>query len=412
MSSQSFSSLSLSHTLQSNLAQLGFSEMTPIQAESLPFILEGRDLIAQAKTGSGKTAAFGLGILHKLKPARFSIQALVLCPTRELAGQVAEELRRLARSESNIKILTITGGVPMQRQIDSLAHGVHIVVGTPGRVLDHIARGTIDLSPVETLVLDEADRMIDMGFYNDMVEVVAACPPRRQTLLFSATYPETIRKDSGRFLRDAIEVKVESFVRGSQIEQLFFEVEPDARYEATARLLGYYQPESALAFCNTKAQCDGLANYLVSLGFSALTLHGDLEQRDRDEVLIQFANGSCTVLVATDVAARGLDISSLAAVINVELPRDPEVYIHRIGRTGRSQEKGLALSLSTHFDTQIAGLIEAYQQKGLQWAKLRSLSVKNTRPAPAPMVTAVILGGKKINCALAIFWAPLPVTGA
>ena len=184
MSSQSFSSLPLSHSLQSNLAQLGFNEMTPIQAESLPIILEGRDLIAQAKTGSGKTAAFGLGILHKLRPARFSIQALVLCPTRELAGQVAEELRRLARAENNIKVLTITGGVPMQRQIDSLAHGVHIVVGTPGRVLDHIRRGTIDLSPVETLVLDEADRMIDMGFYDDMREVVAACPPVAKVCCF------------------------------------------------------------------------------------------------------------------------------------------------------------------------------------------------------------------------------------
>lgn len=395
MSSQSFSSLPLSHSLQSNLAQLGFSEMTPIQAESLPFILEGRDLIAQAKTGSGKTAAFGLGILHKLRPARFSIQALVLCPTRELAGQVAEELRRLARAENNIKVLTITGGVPMQRQIDSLAHGVHIVVGTPGRVLDHIRRGTIDLSPVETLVLDEADRMIDMGFYDDMREVVAACPPRRQSLLFSATYPETIRKDSAHFLTDAIEVKVESLVRGSQIEQLFFDVDPTERYEATARLLSHYQPESALAFCNTKAQCDGLAHYLTSLGFSALTLHGDLEQRDRDEVLIQFANGSCTVLVATDVAARGLDISSLAAVINVELPRDPEVYIHRIGRTGRAQEKGLALSLSTHFDSQIEELVQQYQQKGLQRAKLRSLRDVAKRPEPAPMVTVVILGGKK-----------------
>lgn len=395
MSRQLFSTLPLSPALQQNLAQLGFSEMTPIQAESLPLILEGHDLIAQAKTGSGKTAAFGLGILHKLKPARFSIQALVLCPTRELAGQVAEELRRLARAESNIKVLVLTGGVPMGRQVDSLAHGVHIVVGTPGRVLDHIRRGSIDLSPVETLVLDEADRMVDMGFYDDMYEVVAACPPRRQSLMFSATYPDTIRSDAAHFLHEPIEVKVESLVRGSQIEQLFFDVEPDERYEATAHLLSHYQPDSALAFCNTKAQCDGLTHYLRSLGFSALTLHGDLEQRDRDEVLIQFANNSCTVLVATDVAARGLDISALAAVINVDMPRDPEVYIHRIGRTGRAQEKGLALSLCTRFDGGILEKIESFQQKGLQRARLRSRTATKQRPQPAPMQTVVILGGKK-----------------
>ncbi|GAB2904793.1 ATP-dependent RNA helicase DbpA [Paralcaligenes ginsengisoli] len=391
----SFSSLPLTPATLDNLNNLGYVDMTPIQAQSLPSILEGRDVIAQAKTGSGKTATFGLGILHKLNPADFAIQALVLCPTRELADQVANELRRLARAAGNVKILTVCGGTPIRPQIESLARGAHIVVGTPGRLLDHIDRNSIDLSAIQTLVLDEADRMIDMGFYDDIVTVVNACSAKRQTLLFSATYPDDIRKASARFLIKPTEVKVESQHDASQIEQHFYEIAPENRNAAVAQLLEHFRPVSTLAFCNTKAQCETLAAELRSRGFSALALHGDLDQREREDVLVQFSNQSCSVLVATDVAARGLDIQTLGAVINVDVTPDAEVHIHRIGRTGRGQEKGLALSLCAPYEMRWANLIEQYQGKPLVWSDLAAL-----KPAPggrlrAPMVTLCIQGGKK-----------------
>lgn len=395
MSSNSFHSLPLSPAQQDNLAQLGYVEMTPIQAQSLPPILEGRDVIAQAKTGSGKTAAFGLGIMHTLRPGRFVIQAMVICPTRELATQVANELRRLARFESNVKILTLAGGTPIRQQIDSLAHGIHIVVGTPGRLLDHIERNTIDLSCLQTLVLDEADRMVDMGFYEDMAKIAKACPKPRQTLLFSATYPDSIRQDAALYLHKPVEVRIESQHDASSISQLAFEISPDQRLSSVALLLRHYQPASALAFCNTKAQCRELEDYLNDQGFSALALHGDLEQRDRDEVLIQFANNSCSVLVATDVAARGLDISALEVVINVELTRDPEVHIHRIGRTGRGLGKGIALNLCSPAEKYAAQQIENYQQQPWKWADIRKIRPVSGRAQQAPMRTLIILGGKR-----------------
>ena len=395
MTTSSFSSLPLSPAVLSNLDSLGYHTMTPIQAQSLPLILEGKDLIAQAKTGSGKTATFGLGILHTLVPAYFGTQALVLCPTRELADQVANELRRLARAASNVKILTLCGGAPIRPQIESLQHGAHIIVGTPGRLLDHIERGSVDFSRLKTLVLDEADRMVDMGFYDDIATIIAACPLKRQTLLFSATYPDNIRKASARFLSRPIEVKVESQHDASQIEQYFYEIDADKRNAAVAQLLEHFRPASTLAFCNTKAQCRELTDELLNRGFSALALHGDLEQREREDVLVQFANQSCSVLVATDVAARGLDIQTLDAVINVDVTQDTEVHIHRIGRTGRGEEKGLALSLCAPHEMRWANLIEQYQGKPILWAKLSSL-----KPAPggrlsAPMVTLCIHGGKK-----------------
>jgi ATP-independent RNA helicase DbpA len=395
VTSLSFASLPLAPAQLGNLDILGYKEMTPIQAQSLPVILEGRDLIAQAKTGSGKTATFGLGILHKLDISRFALQALVICPTRELADQVAGELRRLARFESNIKILTLVGGTPIRPQVESMEHGVHIAVGTPGRLIDHIERGSIDLSAVNTLVLDEADRMVDMGFFDDIVNIVKACPAKRQTLLFSATYPDSIRKDAGRFLNNPGEVKVQAQHDATQIEEHFFEIAPESRNAAVAQLLNHYRPASALAFCNTKAQCRELADELRAQGFSALALHGDLEQRDRDEVLVQFANQSCSVLVATDVAARGLDIQSLAAVINVDVTRDTEVHIHRIGRTGRGQEKGLALNLCAPHEMQAANLIEQYQGKPLVWSDLKKRTSAAGGPMRAPMVTLVLLSGKK-----------------
>src|SRR5690606_21892436 len=368
--------------------------MTPIQEKTLPLILDGRAVTAKAKTGTGKTATFGLGILHRLNPERWVIQALVVCPTRELSEQVAVELRRLARAEGNIKVLTLTGGASARPQIESLAHGAHIVVGTPGRLLDLMDRQTLDLSAVHTLVLDEADRMVDMGFFADVVDIASACPSTRQTLLFSATYPETIEKDAGRLLRNPEMVEIDAVHEDDQIQQHFYEVDDARRFEAVSTLLRHFQPESALLFCNTKAACADLAGYLADAGFSALALHGDKDQRDRDDVLAQFANKSCNVLVATDVAARGLDIPALPMVMNVELAREPSVHIHRIGRTGRMHEKGVALSLCSAEERHIAERIEKHQEQALNWSPLPRPKASD-RPAQAPMVTLLVLGGKK-----------------
>ena len=395
MTSASFASLPLTPAFLANLDTLGYHQMTEIQAQSLPAVLEGRDLIAQAKTGSGKTAAFGIGILHKLNPAWFATQALVLCPTRELADQVANELRRLARSAGNIKVLVLTGGAPMRPQIASLEHGAHIVVGTPGRIRDHLGRATLDLVNVQTLVLDEADRMTDMGFYDEIAGIVSACPKRRQTLLFSATYPDDIRRATDSFLADPVEVTVEAQHDNSQIEQRFYEIGFDQRNGAVAKLLSEYQPVSTIAFCNTKVQCRELADHLRAQGFSALALYGELEQRERDEILVLFANRSCSVLVATDVAARGLDIANLEAVINVDVSKDTEVHIHRIGRTGRGSESGLALSLCAPNEKKWVKLIEEYQGAPVAWYELGELEEGGYAVDPAPMMTLVISGGKK-----------------
>jgi ATP-independent RNA helicase DbpA len=389
-----FSELPLAPGILSNLASLGYLEMTAIQAASIPVMLAQRDLIAQAKTGSGKTAAFGIGILSKLKPNYFATQALVICPTRELADQVSNSLRKLARAIPNIKILTLCGGTPMRPQIASLEHGAHIVVGTPGRLLDHIGRGSITLTTVETLVLDEADRMVDMGFYEDIVGIVAACSPRRQTLLFSATYPDDIRIASQGFLKEPVEIKVSSEHSASEIEQVFFEVSNEHRNAAVTKLLLHYQPTSSIAFCNTKIHCDELAAELQQNGITALALHGDLEQRDRDEILVLFANQSCSVLVATDVAARGIDIQSLGAVINVDISKDSEVHVHRIGRTGRAGERGLALSLASHGEKKWVRLIEEYQNQPAKWSDLATLET-NINELQAPMISLCISGGKK-----------------
>jgi ATP-independent RNA helicase DbpA len=391
----SFNSLPLRAELLQNLETLGFTAMTPIQAQSLPVILQGRDLIAQAKTGSGKTAAFGLGVLNTLEPTRYEIQAMVLCPTRELADQVAQELRRLARALPNIKILSLVGGTPIRGQLESLAQGAHIVVGTPGRILDHLERESIKLSFLKTLVLDEADRMVDMGFYDDILAVAKACPTQRQTVLFSATYPEDIRRATSRLMRDPVQVEAETEHAADQIVEHFYEIEDDGRVAAVMQLLGHFRPGSALAFCNTKARCRELADTLRVHGVNALALHGDLEQRERDEVLVQFANRSCSVLVATDVAARGLDIPALDAVINVEVTRDTEVHVHRIGRTGRAGEKGLSLSLVSPDEMQWAIAIEKMQNTPIQWSDISKLPISQEPLARAPMRTMLILGGKR-----------------
>ncbi|MBE0500771.1 MAG: ATP-dependent RNA helicase DbpA [Desulfuromonadales bacterium] len=390
-----FSTLPLPSSMLENLTSLDYHAMTPIQAQSLPLILTGKDVIAQAKTGSGKTAAFGIGLLSRLLTGRFCVQGLVLCPTRELADQVSKELRRLARFTDNIKILTLCGGVPFGPQIGSLEHGVHIVVGTPGRILDHLHRGSLDLKYLQTLVLDEADRMLDMGFQDDLRSIVAASPTGRQTLLFSATYPASIAALSTTVQREPVTVKVDALHDGRQIEQLFFLVENDQRVAAVARILGHYRPESTLIFCNTKKECQEVADTLIERRFSALAIHGDLEQSERDQVLARFANKSVSILVATDVAARGIDIKELTAVINFELTRDPQTHIHRIGRTGRAGETGLALSLVTAADNRRIAAIEASLGTAITRADLESLTMPSAAPLEAPMVTLCIDGGRK-----------------
>jgi ATP-independent RNA helicase DbpA len=390
-----FSTLPLSPAMLENLQQLGYSAMTPIQAASLPIALLGKDLIAQAQTGSGKTAAFALVLLSNLNPRRFAVQSLVLCPTRELADQVTVELRRLARAQDNIKIVTLCGGVPLRMQSASLEHGAHIVVGTPGRILDHLQRGTLDLTALNTLVLDEADRMLDMGFFDDIATVAKQCPKERQTLLFSATYPEGIVRIATQFLRDPQQVKVETKQNAPKIEQRFYEVTRASRLQAVAQLLLHFRPVSTLAFCNTKQRCKELVTLLQDQGISALALYGELEQRERDQVLAQFANRSCSVLVATDVASRGLDITQLEAVINVDISPDPEVHVHRIGRTGRAGESGLALSLSSMDEMGAVGRIEQYQTQASVWHKLEELKPASNAPLLPPMTTLQILGGRK-----------------
>lgn len=393
--STAFASLPLSAAMLANLDALGYASMTPIQAQSLPVILKGQDLIAQAKTGSGKTAAFGIGLLNPINPRYFGCQALVLCPTRELADQVAKELRRLARAEDNIKILTLCGGVSLGPQIASLEHGAHIIVGTPGRIQQHLDKGTLVLDGLNTLVLDEADRMLDMGFFDAIASIIGKTPSRRQTLLFSATYPAGIKQLAADFMRNPQQVKVESLHSDNQIEQRFIEIDPQQRLEAVTRVLGHYRPQSCVAFCFTKQQCEDLVAHLTAKGIVAQALHGDLEQRDRDQVLTMFANRSSSVLVATDVAARGLDIDGLDMVINVELARDAEIHVHRVGRTGRAGEKGIAVSLVAPAEGHRAQAIEDLQKSPLRWDQLDSLKSKGGEPLLPQMSTLCIAAGRK-----------------
>ena len=397
--STDFSTLPLSPQTLANLQALGYVGMTPVQAASLPSALLGKDLIVKAKTGSGKTAAFALTLLTNLNARRFAIQALVLCPTRELADQVTAEIRRLARAEENIKVVTLCGGVALRGQNASLEHGAHIVVGTPGRIMDHMERGHLDLKALNTLVLDEADRMLDMGFFDDIATVIRQCPKARQTLLFSATYPEGIAKLSHQFMRDPISVTVDAQHESSKIRQRWYQVQDsrqhNERLHAVSLLLNHYRPISTLAFCNTKQQCRDLVSVLQAQGFSALALYGELEQRERDQVLVQFSNRSCSVLVATDVAARGMDIANLEAVINVDVTPDTEVHIHRIGRTGRGDQEGWALSLASMNEMGFVGKIEQLQGRESEWHELAELVPRSKEPLRPPMMTLQIAGGRK-----------------
>ena len=390
-----FTALPLSPALLQGIDALGYNAMTPIQQQALPAILDGRDVLGQAPTGSGKTAAFGLGLLHRIDPTRIQTQALVLCPTRELADQVGRQLRKLAVGIPNLKVSVLCGGMPLAPQLVSLAtHDPQVVVGTPGRIQELLRKKALHLRGIRTLVLDEADRMLDMGFEEQIREVVGKTPKERQTLLFSATYPDAIRGIGNAMLREPLEVTVESHAEQVAVEQVFFEVDPTRKTQLLAALLLEYRPESCVVFCNMRRDTEEVVGSLEHYGFTALALHGDMEQRDRDEVLVRFANRSCSVLVASDVAARGLDVEDLAAVVNYELPTDPDTYVHRIGRTGRAGKGGLALSLCAPREVGRAHTIEEHLGEKLRWQRATPLAGKASNVTPAAMVTLRIDAGK------------------
>jgi len=392
-----FSNLKLQTNLLENLSSLSYDMMTPIQAKSLPHILAGKDVIAQSQTGSGKTAAFGLGLLEKLNVQKLHAQALVLCPTRELADQVAKELRRLARTIANVKILTLCGGMPMRAQLGSLEYGAHIIVGTPGRIEDHLSRGSLDLNSLQILVLDEADRMLEMGFQSALDAIVKHTPSQRQTLLFSATFQAQTKSIAKRMMQQAVMVEVASKHDDKTIEQHFYQVDNDdeSRLRALRLLLLQYRPESAVIFCNTKRETEDVAHALIYEGFSALALNGDLEQRDRDQVMVRFTNKSISILVATDVAARGLDIDGLDVVINYELAHDPEIHVHRIGRTGRAGKQGVACTLFSVRDDYKMTVLGDYLERDINAEPLPSSELLKEPALKAAMTTLQIGGGKK-----------------
>tara|TARA_B110001469_G_scaffold9955_1_gene9805 strand:- start:362 stop:1762 length:1401 start_codon:yes stop_codon:yes gene_type:complete len=396
LSQYNFSSLDLNAALVDNLASLGYTEMTPIQAQALPPILANKDVIARAKTGSGKTATFALGLLNKLDVKRFRVQTLVLCPTRELADQVAVEIRKLARGIHNIKVLTLCGGMAFGPQVGSLEHGAHIIVGTPGRIEEHLRKANLNLDNLTTLVLDEADRMLDMGFQQALDDIVSYMPEQRQTMLFSATYPAKIEKTAQRIMQSPVTIEVQDSHNKESILQTLYQVENNqSRVEAIRLLLQAHQPETTLIFCNTKIDTDRVANELRAVGYAALALHGDLEQKQRDQTLVCFANRSASVLVATDVAARGLDIESLDLVINYQIASELEVHTHRIGRTGRAGAQGIACSLYTHRENHKVGLLEDYLDEKFERNNLPDTALLDQPVFYPPMVTLHIGGGKK-----------------
>lgn len=395
-SQQAFSFLPLREELFKSLASLNYEVMTPIQAQSLPVMLNNEDVIAQAKTGSGKTAAFGLTLLNHLKIEFFGAQGLILCPTRELAEQVSQALRRLACMMPNVKIINLSGGIPMKPQLDSLRHGAHIIVGTPGRVLKHLIKGSLNISQIRTLVLDEADRMLDMGFLDDISTIISSCPKQRHTLLFSATYPEEIKQIARQFMIIPKEVLIETPHTDLVIEQRFYEINRQAdKFPLLKSMLLHYKPSSTLIFCNTKQQTADVTDLLIESGFSACALNGDMEQVDRDLAVLRFANQSCSILVATDVAARGLDIKELPCVINYDLAFEPDVHIHRIGRTGRAGNKGLALSITTAADALRLCAIEEHLPQPITWGKSSEFDGGSTTLFYPEMVTLSLACGKK-----------------
>ncbi len=364
--------------------------MTPIQKESLPIILEGKDIIAQAKTGSGKTVAFGIGVLNRLNVKRFRIQTVILCPTRELANQVANEVRKLARCMHNVKVLTLCGGMPYKPQVNSLFHGAHILVGTPGRVLKHLSEENMNFDDVNTLVLDEADRMLDMGFNEDIQSIIKMMPKDRQSLLFSATFPEDIDELSQSILNNPTKVSVIS-KETVKIEEHFYQVKDENKTALLPALFSTYAVKSVVIFCNTKIKCDSLFDELDELGFDVLVLHSDFDQKERDETLTLFANKSYPILIATDVAARGLDIDDIDMVINYDVAKDAAVHTHRVGRTARAQKSGRAVTFVNEYDLDNMDEI----QENITYLNTEKLEDDLSFKLDAPYRTLYINGGKK-----------------
>ncbi|MGN0158113.1 MAG: DEAD/DEAH box helicase [Brotaphodocola sp.] len=345
MNTIKFEDLQLDDKILRAVADMGFEEATPIQTEAIPVQMEGLDVIGQAQTGTGKTAAFGIPLLHKVNPKSKKLQAIALCPTRELAIQVAEEIRELAKYMSGIKVLPIYGGQDIVRQIKALKDGAQIVIGTPGRVMDHMRRKTIKTDHVHTVIMDEADEMLNMGFLEDMETILSQLPEERQTIMFSATMPEEIKKIAVTFQKDPKIVRVvKKELTVPKVTQYYYEVKPKTKVEVMCRLLDMYAPKLSVAFCNTKKQVDELVDELQGRGYFAEGLHGDLKQIQRDRVMNSFRNGRTEILVATDVAARGIDVDDVEAVFNYDIPQDDEYYVHRIGRTGRAGREGIAFS--------------------------------------------------------------------
>lgn len=401
---RSFQSLGLRNDLLSRLQQMEFTQMTPVQAAALPSALEGKDVVAQASTGSGKTAAFALACLQRLENTKFHVQSLVLCPTRELAEQVAESFRELAKHLSNTKVTTLCGGVTMGPQIGSLQHSAHVVVGTPGRVLKHLQKGTLHLHGLTALVLDEADRMLDMGFEEEIDAIFAYLPSPRQNLLFSATFPDEVAHVVKALSPYAVRIDVtESEVAPSITERWCHAPagrDSGTRAEVLGEALKHWGGTLNLVFCNTKLDCAEVSRQLGLLGFSAVALHGDMEQFERSQTLIRFANGSANVLVATDVAARGLDIDDVDAVFNFELPHQAEIYVHRIGRTARGGRKGVAISLVSDREMSRLRHLETERESGAMklWRAdsmdAPASNVTESMPEPA-VYTLEINGGRK-----------------
>ena len=396
-----FVSLALSPSLLATVEQLGYVTPTAIQAESIPVLLAGKDLIGKSKTGSGKTAAFALPILQTLELSSRKPQALIVCPTRELSAQVAREVRKLGRQEEGLVVLTLTGGEQLAQQSEALERGAHIVIGTPGRLLDHLQRGTLVRRDLKVAVLDEADRMLDMGFHVEVEKILRAVPKSRQTVFFSATFPETILAMSRTHQKDAVRVTIDAGEQPAEIRQMVLVAEPDKKMNALCFVLSQHTPETALIFCNLKATVAELEKALSSLGASVDCLHGDLDQFHRDQVLARFRNQSVRILVATDVAGRGLDVEGLDLVINYELPTQTETYVHRVGRTGRAGKAGLAVSLVTTRERQ--KLREFEELLGLSMQRVErdagaepgTVALAKTFAHPARMATILISGGRK-----------------
>jgi ATP-independent RNA helicase DbpA len=395
-----FASLALSPALLEVVKELGFSELTPIQEQSIPALLEGKDLVGQSKTGSGKTAAFALPLLQKLNLEQRELQGLVLCPTRELSAQVARELRKLGRNLPGLSVLTLSGGQEVREQARALERGAHLAVGTPGRLLDHLQRRNLKVHRVASVVLDEADRMLDMGFGEDVGKVLKSLPATRQTVFFSATYPATIRELSAKYQREPVRVSiVEEADLAPRTKELVVHVATEQKGDALRWLLQQYPHDSALIFANLKITVAEIEKMLTKAQLSVASLHGDLEQFDRDRVMAKFRNGSTRVLVATDVAARGIDLEKLDLVVNFDLPTQPEIYVHRIGRTGRAGQVGLAVSLCARAEQPRLEAIELFTGSALIPVERARTAAEKAPQKPAAleakMATVRLSGGRK-----------------